>query len=92
MVWRPTGRRPKRSTAADGRSKGDRTMTTTTTGATNPTMNTSLNESGLGKYLVFAMILVAVFFVARALTTDSAVTPPASDTPAAVQPDTNVPQ
>lgn len=63
-----------------------------TTGATDP-MNTSSNESGgLGKYLVFALILVAVFFTAKALTTGSAVTPPASDTPALVQPDADAPQ
>ncbi len=66
---------------------------TTTTGV-NPTSPnpTSSTKSGVGKYIVALLILVAVFFTTRALTTDSSVVPVMSDVPAAVQPDTNVPQ
>lgn len=67
--------------------------TTTTVGAmTNPNATGSDQGGGFGRYLMFALILVAVFFTAKALTTDNSVSPPASDTPAVVQPDTDAPK
>lgn len=66
---------------------------TTTVGATgrpsNPTNLTtgSTNQGGFGKYLLAAVILVAVFFATKALVpTESTVAPAASDVPAAVAP------
>ncbi len=69
-------------------------MTTTTgmTNSTNQADTTGSNRSGIGTWLVFAAILVAVFFTARALTTDTAVAPATSAVPAVVQTDIDAPQ
>lgn len=68
----------------------------TTTDGVNPNQYSRSTDSnqggGFGKYLALTLILGAAFFTAKALMTDSTIVPPASDTPAVVQPDVDAPR